>query len=107
MELQERHLVLAQRRAATDTLRHELETTPDLLVKGYVTQSSYDRTRNDHEEARLRLEEAEIQLEETKLSLLKNATKISVREARKYELTVAFSSTSTWSRPEQTHRTAS
>jgi multidrug resistance efflux pump len=86
LELKERHLLLAHRRAATDTLRRELETTRDLFAKGYVTRSSYNRTRNNHEEARLRLEEAEIQLEETKLALLKNATKISVREARKYRV---------------------
>ena len=84
LELRERHLLLAQRQAAADTLRLELETTRDLFVGGYVTQLTYDRTRNSYEEARLNLEEAEIALEETKLALLQEATRVAVREARKY-----------------------
>ncbi len=39
---------------------------------------------HSYEEARLRVEEAEIELEETKLALLKDATRVAVREARKY-----------------------
>ena len=84
LALQERHLLIAHRRAASDTLRQELETIRDLFARGYVTQLTYERTHNAYEEARLRLEEAEIELEETRLALLKSATRIAVREARKY-----------------------
>jgi hypothetical protein len=84
LELRERYLLLSHRRTAADTLRHELEATRDLFARGYVTQLTYNRTHNSYEEARLRLEEGEIQLEQTKLALLKEATRITVREARKY-----------------------
>ena len=38
LELQERHLMLAHRRAGADTLRDALEATRDLFARGFVTQ---------------------------------------------------------------------
>lgn len=85
LQLEERQLQLLQRQQSLQTARQELETTRGLYEKGFVALLTYNQTKNSYEDARLLQEEAEILLEETKLDLLKNATRIVVREARKYK----------------------
>ncbi|MEE2659783.1 MAG: NEW3 domain-containing protein [Candidatus Latescibacterota bacterium] len=85
LQLEERILQLELRERALATQLAELETTRDLYERGFVTLLTYKQTRNSYEEARLNKEEAEILLEETKLNLLKTATHIVVRNARKYK----------------------
>ena len=82
--LEERQFQLEQRSAALETVKHELGSTRELFDRGFVTLLTYNQTKNSYEDARLQLEEAQILLEETKLDLLKNATRIVVRDARKY-----------------------
>ena len=83
--LDERLAQLEQRKSSLETQRQELATTKDLFDRGFVALQTYRQTVNAYREAVLKLEEAEIRLEETKLDLLKNATRIVVREARKYK----------------------
>ena len=85
LQLEERVLQLEQRRSSLETQRHELETIRDLFKQGYVALQTYQQTENSYQDALLKYEEAEILLEQTKLDLLKNATRIVVREARKYK----------------------
>ncbi|MEE3338984.1 MAG: NEW3 domain-containing protein [Candidatus Latescibacterota bacterium] len=82
--LQERQFQLQQRTAALQTAQSELESTRDLFDRGFVPLLTYNQTKNSYEDARLQLEESQILLEETKLDLLKNATRIVLRDARKY-----------------------
>lgn len=83
--LEERILQLTQRRASMETQRQELATTRDLFERQFVALQTYRETENAYKDAVLRYEQSEIRLEETKLDLLKNATRIVVREARKYK----------------------
>ncbi|HJN30566.1 MAG TPA: hypothetical protein QF604_21890, partial [Candidatus Latescibacteria bacterium] len=82
--LEERQFQLQQRTAALQTAQSELESTRDLFDRGFVPLLTYNQTKNSYEDARLQLEESQILLEETKLDLLKNATRIVLRDARKY-----------------------
>ncbi len=84
LRLEERQFQLQQRTAALATARSELGATQDLYDRGFVPLLTFNQTKNSYEDARLQLEEAQILLEETKLDLLKNATRIVVRDARKY-----------------------
>ncbi|HJP30007.1 MAG TPA: NEW3 domain-containing protein [Candidatus Latescibacteria bacterium] len=85
LQLQERQEGLVRAEQSLETARDELQTTQSLYEDGFVTLQTFNATKNSYEEARLQLEEAEILLEETALDLLKNATRIVVRDARKYK----------------------
>ena len=85
LQLEERFMQLEQRKASMETQRQELETTKDLFERQFVALQTYRETENSYKDAVLRYEQAEIMLEETKLDLLKNATRIVVRGARKYK----------------------
>ncbi|MFH1567177.1 MAG: NEW3 domain-containing protein [Gemmatimonadota bacterium] len=85
LRLEERLHQLQEREKILQTQREELETTRQLYDQGYVALQTYRQTENNYDEARLRKEEAEISLEETKLELLKNATRLVIRDARKYK----------------------
>ncbi len=85
LQLQERQGRLEQAHESLATALNELETTQGLYEAGFVALQTFNTTKNSYEEARLQLEEAEILLEQTALDLLKNATRIIVREARKYK----------------------
>jgi hypothetical protein len=85
LQLQERHDRLEQARESLATALNELQTTQGLYEDGFVALQTFNATKNSYEEARLQLEEAEILLEQIALDLLKNATRIVVREARKYK----------------------
>ncbi|MFC1526169.1 NEW3 domain-containing protein [Candidatus Latescibacterota bacterium] len=85
LSLEEKLRQLEAREATLATQKEELDTTRELLDMGYVALQTYRRTENNYEEALLKKEQAEIQLEETKLNLLKGATRMVVRAARKYK----------------------
>lgn len=85
LQLQERQQRLGQARQSLQTAREELEATQALYEDGFVSLQTFNVTKNSYAEARLQLEEAELLLEETTLDLLKNATHIVVRDARKYK----------------------
>lgn len=85
LQLDERTAQLAQRVESLATALEELNTTRELYEQGFLALLTYKQTKNSYEEARLQKEEAEILLEETKLDLLRNATRIVVRDARKYK----------------------
>jgi hypothetical protein len=85
LQLQERQQRLAQARQSRETAREELQATQSLYENGFVSLQTFNVTKNSYEEARLQLEEAELLLEQTTLDLLKNATRIAVRDARKYK----------------------
>ena len=85
LQLQERQQRLEQAVQSLETALDELQTTRSLYDSGFVALQTFNATKNSYEEARLQLEEAEILLEETTLDLLKNATRIVVRDARKYK----------------------
>ncbi|SVC64187.1 uncharacterized protein METZ01_LOCUS317041, partial [marine metagenome] len=85
LQLQERQQRLEQAVQSLETALDELQTTRSLYDSGFVALQTFNTTKNSYEEARLQLEEAEILLEETTLDLLKNATRIVVRDARKYK----------------------
>ena len=85
LQLAERQDRLQQAHESLKTAQQELQMTKTLYDDGFVALQTYNATKNSYEEANLQLEEAEILLEETALDLLKNATRIVVREARKYK----------------------
>jgi len=85
LQLLERQKHLEQAIESLATSLGELQTTQGLYEDGFVALQTFNATKNSYEEARLQLEEAEILLEQTTLDLLKNATQIVVREARKYK----------------------
>ena len=85
LQLDERQLQLEQRRTSLDQALEELRLTRALHDSGFVPLLTYKQAQNSYAEARLQKEEAEILLEETKLELLRNATHIVVRDARKYK----------------------
>ena len=85
LQLEGRVIQLEQRRASLETQRQELATIRELFEQGYMALQTYQQTENSYQDALLKYEEAEILLEQTKLDLLKNATRIVVREARKYK----------------------
>ncbi|HIG17390.1 MAG TPA: hypothetical protein EYQ31_08915, partial [Candidatus Handelsmanbacteria bacterium] len=85
LQLAERQDRLQQAHESLKTAQQELQMTKILYDDGFVALQTYNATKNSYEEANLQLEEAEILLEETTLDLLKNATRIVVREARKYK----------------------
>ena len=85
LRLQERMLQLEERRASLQSHREELSATKELFDQGFVALQRYKQTLNRFEQARLNFEEAEIRLEKVKLDLLKNATHITVDQARKYK----------------------
>jgi hypothetical protein len=85
LQLLERQKHLEQAIESLATSLGELQTTQGLYEDGFVALQTFNATKNSYEEARLQLEEAEILLEQTTLGLLKNATQIVVREARKYK----------------------
>jgi len=85
LKLQERQLLLAERSTSLQSTKEELEAIKELYDEGFISLQKYKQTRNRYEQARLNFEQAEIQLEQIKLDLLKNATHITVRQARKYK----------------------
>jgi len=85
LRLDEKLRQLEEREAILATQREELETTRELFEQGFLALQTYRQTENNYQEAELQKARAEIQLEETKLELLKNATRLVVREARKYK----------------------
>ncbi len=85
LQLDERQLQLDQRRTSLEQALEELRLTRALHDSGFVPLLTYKQAQNSYAEARLQKEEAEILLEETKLDLLRNATHIVVRDARKYK----------------------
>ena len=85
LRLDERQLQLEQRRVSLAQALEELSLTHTLYDSGFVPLLTFKQAQNSYAEARLQLEEAEILLEETKLDLLRNATHIVVRDARKYK----------------------
>lgn len=85
LQLQERQERLVQAQQSLETALGELQTTQGLYEDGFIALQTFNATKNSYEEARLQLEEAEILLEQTALDLLKNATRIVVRDARKYK----------------------
>ena len=85
LQLDERQLQLEQRSTSLVQALEELRLTRALHDSGFVPLLTYKQAQNSYAEARLQKEEAEILLEETKLDLLRNATHIVVRDARKYK----------------------
>ena len=85
LKLQESLLLLAERNASLQSNKEELDAIKELYDEGFIALQKYKQTRNRYEQARLNFEQAEIGLEQVKLDLLKNATHITVREARKYK----------------------
>ncbi|MFT5087379.1 MAG: hypothetical protein ACI906_000160 [Candidatus Latescibacterota bacterium] len=85
LKLQESLLLLAERSASLQSTKEELDAIKMLFDEGFISLQKYNQTRNRYEQARLNFEQAEIGLEQVKLDLLKNATHITVREARKYK----------------------
>ena len=85
LRLAERLRQLEQREEILETQRRELEATQELFEKGFLALQTLRQTQNSYQEAELKREQAEIRLEETKLELLKDATRLVVREARKYK----------------------
>ena len=85
LQLDERQAQLEQRRVSLAQAMEELSLTRVLHDSGFVPLLTYKQAQNSYAEARLQKEEAEILLEETKLDLLRNATHIVVRDARKYK----------------------
>lgn len=84
LKLQDRQLLLEQRRATLESHRKELQIAQELLDKGFLSQQRFKQILNSFKEAQLNYDKAEILLEETKLGLLKNAIRLVVVEARKY-----------------------
>lgn len=85
LKLQESLLLLAERHGSLQSNKEELDAIKELYDEGFIALQKYKQTRNRYQQARLNFEQAEIQLEQVKLDLLKNATHITVREARKYK----------------------
>lgn len=85
LKLRESQLFLAERSASLQSTKEELDAIKALYDEGFIALQKYKQTRNRYELARLNFEEAEINLEQVKLDLLKNATHITVRQARKYK----------------------
>ncbi len=85
LKLQESLLLLAERSASLQSNKEELDAIKELYDEGFIALQKYKQTRNRYGQARLNFEQAEIQLEQVKLDLLKNATHITVRQARKYK----------------------
>ena len=85
LRLDERLMQLEQSKTSLQTQKEELETITELYKGGYVALQTFQLTDINYQKARLEFEAAEIELEETKLDLLRNATHITVVEARKYK----------------------
>ena len=85
LRLSERLQQLKQREEILETQRQELEATRGLFDRGFVALQTFRQAETSFQEAELNREEAQIRLEETKLELLKDATRLVVREARKYK----------------------
>ncbi len=84
LRLQDSQLQLEEARAGLQTRADELATSGLLFDRGSISLQKYKQVRNRHEEARLAYEQAQTAFERVKLDLLKTATHLVVREARKY-----------------------
>ena len=84
LKIEEAELSLEQAATALESYKREYESTKELFDKRAVTLKEVNEAQRSYEEALLACEEAKIELEKTKLDLLRNATHISILEAKKY-----------------------
>ena len=84
LELREAELTRDQAKAQRDRLQAEYDAAKELFDEGVYSLKELNDAETKYLQARLGYEKAEIDLERTKLNFLKDATHISIAEAKQY-----------------------
>lgn len=84
LKLQEAELILQKAKLEMEKYEQEYEKMKQLFREDVVALQEMKETEKKYQDAKLAYEQAKIDLEKTKLEFLKDATHISIIEAKKY-----------------------